>query len=165
MQQRRFGLNAEGLDKLHALSVELLEFLKENMPYRTGGAEAEGWKLPGILRKRTVFFTRCVTFCCLVGLRTSVIRALSMAILITARNWPIAQTTRRYISRYSGHIPARVTCSTYGPWRQIWPMQRKTTVMVVRKRWLHLLLTGRVRLALVSLESDTRLCSLYPLGN
>jgi hypothetical protein len=37
MQQRRFGLVAEGLDKLHALSVELLELLKENMPDRTGG--------------------------------------------------------------------------------------------------------------------------------
>ncbi len=36
MQQRRFGLTAVGLDKLHALSVELLEVLKENMPYRTG---------------------------------------------------------------------------------------------------------------------------------
>jgi hypothetical protein len=35
MQQPRFGLTAEGLDKFHALSVELLEFLKENMPYRT----------------------------------------------------------------------------------------------------------------------------------
>ena len=41
MQQRRFGLTAVGLDKLHALSVELLELLKENMPYRTGGPE--GW--------------------------------------------------------------------------------------------------------------------------
>jgi hypothetical protein len=41
MQQRRFGLTAVGLDKLHALSVELLDLLKENMPYRTGGAE--GW--------------------------------------------------------------------------------------------------------------------------
>jgi hypothetical protein len=39
MQQRRFGLTAVGLDKLHALSVELLELLKENMPYRTGGPE------------------------------------------------------------------------------------------------------------------------------
>ena len=39
MQQRRFGLTAVGLDKLHALSVELLEVLKENMPYRTGGPE------------------------------------------------------------------------------------------------------------------------------
>jgi hypothetical protein len=33
IQQRCFGLTAEGLDKLHALSVELLEVLKENMPY------------------------------------------------------------------------------------------------------------------------------------
>ena len=41
MQQRRFGLTAEELEKLHALSVELLELLKDNMPYRTGGAE--GW--------------------------------------------------------------------------------------------------------------------------
>ncbi len=41
MQQQRFGLTAVGLDKLHALSVELLDLLKENLPYRTGGAE--GW--------------------------------------------------------------------------------------------------------------------------
>ncbi len=33
MQQRRFGLTAEGLEKLNALSVELLEILKDNMPY------------------------------------------------------------------------------------------------------------------------------------
>ena len=52
MQQRRFGLTAEGLDKLHALSVELLEVLKENMPDRTGGAQ--GWnfeKAHSILHK------------------------------------------------------------------------------------------------------------------
>ncbi len=52
MQQRRFGLSAVGLDKLHALSVELLDLLKENMPYRTGGAE--GWnfeKAHSILHK------------------------------------------------------------------------------------------------------------------
>ncbi len=41
MQQRRFGLVAEGLNKLHALSVELLESLKENMPDRTG--RPKGW--------------------------------------------------------------------------------------------------------------------------
>ncbi len=41
MQQRRFGLVAEGLDKLHALSVDLLELLKENMPDRIGGQK--GW--------------------------------------------------------------------------------------------------------------------------
>ena len=52
MQQRRFGLTAVGLDKLHALSVELLEVLKENMPHRTGGPE--GWnfeKAHSILHK------------------------------------------------------------------------------------------------------------------
>ena len=52
MQQRRFGLTVEGLDKLHALSVELLELLKDNMPYRTGGPE--GWnfeKVHSILHK------------------------------------------------------------------------------------------------------------------
>jgi hypothetical protein len=52
MQQRRFGLTAAGLEKLHALSVELLEVLKENMPYRTGGPE--GWnfeKAHSILHK------------------------------------------------------------------------------------------------------------------
>jgi hypothetical protein len=43
MQQRRFGLRltAEGLEKLHALSLELLELLKENMSDRTGGVK--GW--------------------------------------------------------------------------------------------------------------------------
>jgi len=41
MQQRRFGLTAEGLEKLHALSVELLDLLQENMPDRTGGVK--GW--------------------------------------------------------------------------------------------------------------------------
>jgi hypothetical protein len=52
MQQRRFGLTAEGLEKLHTLSVELLELLKENMPFRTGGPE--GWnfeKAHSILHK------------------------------------------------------------------------------------------------------------------
>jgi hypothetical protein len=42
IQQRSFGLTVVGLDKLHAISVELLELLKENMPYRTGGPK--GWK-------------------------------------------------------------------------------------------------------------------------
>ena len=35
-----------------------------------------------------------------------------MATLTTASIWPIVLTTKRYISRYFGHIPARVTCST-----------------------------------------------------
>ena len=51
-QQRRFGLTAEGLEKLHALSVELLDLLKENMPDRTGGVK--GWnfeKAHSILHK------------------------------------------------------------------------------------------------------------------
>ena len=41
MQQRRFGLTVEGLDKLQAMSVELLELLKANMPHKTG--EKSGW--------------------------------------------------------------------------------------------------------------------------
>ncbi len=52
MQQRRFGLVAEGLDKLLALSMELLELLKENMPDQTGGQK--GWnfeKAQSILHK------------------------------------------------------------------------------------------------------------------
>ena len=119
----------------------------------------------GILKKHTVFFTRCVTFCCLVGLRTSVTRALSMATLITARNWPIARTTRRYISRYFGHIPARVTCSTSGRWKQIWLTLRKTKVKLLRSLWQHLLLIRRVKLVRVSWGSDTRRCNQYTLGN
>jgi hypothetical protein len=52
VQQRRFGLTAVGLEKLHALSVELLEVLKENMPYRTGGPECWNFeKAHSILHK------------------------------------------------------------------------------------------------------------------
>jgi hypothetical protein len=36
MHQHSFGLVAEGLDKLHNLSVEMLELLKENMLDRIG---------------------------------------------------------------------------------------------------------------------------------
>ncbi len=89
MQQRpsRFGLNSVGLDKLHALSVELLEVLKENMPYRTGGPE--GWNF----EKAHSILHRCVIFCCLDGLRTSVTKTLSMGTLITANVWSIVRTT------------------------------------------------------------------------
>jgi hypothetical protein len=46
MQQRHFGLMADGLEKLHSLSVELLDLLKENMPDRSGGVK--GWNFePG----------------------------------------------------------------------------------------------------------------------
>ena len=41
LQQRRFGRKAEGLERLHTLSVELLELLKDNMPFRT--SRPEGW--------------------------------------------------------------------------------------------------------------------------
>jgi hypothetical protein len=43
MQQRRFGLTAEGVEKLHVLSIELLDLLKENMPDKTG--QESGWKI------------------------------------------------------------------------------------------------------------------------
>jgi len=43
MQQRRFGLTAEGCERLHQLSVELLELLKSNMPDKTG--QSSGWKI------------------------------------------------------------------------------------------------------------------------
>jgi len=43
MQQRRFGLTDEGLERLHAMSVELLEMLKSNIPEKTG--EKSGWKI------------------------------------------------------------------------------------------------------------------------
>jgi hypothetical protein len=52
MLQCLFGLTAVGLEKLHALSMELLEVFKENMPYGTGGPE--GWnfeKAHSILHK------------------------------------------------------------------------------------------------------------------
>jgi len=43
MQQRRFGLTDEGLERLHEMSVELLEMLKSNIPEKTG--EKSGWKI------------------------------------------------------------------------------------------------------------------------
>ena len=153
--------------------VSLLWVWTNSMPYqwsclicsrKTCHTEPAGQRA-GILRKHTVFCTRCVTFCFLVGPRTSVTKALSMATLITAKNWPIAQTTRRYISRYFGHILARVTCSTSGRWRQIWLTRSKTRVKLLRSLHPHLLLIRSVKLVLVSLGSDTRRCNQYTLGN
>jgi hypothetical protein len=56
MQQRRFGLTAEGCDRLHQLSVELLEFLKSNMPNKTG--QSSGLKMirPTAFCMRYVFY-------------------------------------------------------------------------------------------------------------
>ena len=57
MQQRRFGLVAEGLEKLHDMSVELLELLKSNIPEKTG--ESSGWKIEkahSILHKVDMLF-------------------------------------------------------------------------------------------------------------
>jgi hypothetical protein len=68
MQQRRFGLVAERLDKRHALSVELLEMLKKNMPDQTGRPKC--WNF----EKHTAFSTTGTTFFCSVGLRTSLTR-------------------------------------------------------------------------------------------
>ena len=52
MQQHLFGLVAEDCQKLHGMSVELLELLKSNMPDKTG--EKSGWnfeKAHSILHK------------------------------------------------------------------------------------------------------------------
>jgi len=43
MEQRRFGLTAEGVEKLNVMSAELLDLLKENMPDKTG--QESGWKI------------------------------------------------------------------------------------------------------------------------
>jgi hypothetical protein len=43
MQQRCFGLTAEGCGLLHQLSVELLELVKSNMLYKTG--QSSRWKI------------------------------------------------------------------------------------------------------------------------
>ena len=43
IQQRRFGMIDEDCERLHAMSVELLELLKTNMPEKTG--QASGWKI------------------------------------------------------------------------------------------------------------------------
>ncbi len=36
-EQRRFGLTGAGLEKVHELSIDLLDTLEEHMPERTGG--------------------------------------------------------------------------------------------------------------------------------
>ena len=153
--------------------VSLLWVWTNSMPYqwsclicsrKTCHTEPAGQRA-GILRKRTVFFTRCVTFCCLVGPRTSVTRALSMATSITARNWPIARTTRMYISRYFGLMPARVTCSTFDRWRQIWLTLNKTRVTTPGNLFPPLLSIRRVKRVLASWGSDTQHCNQYTLGN
>ena len=98
MQQRCFGLTEEGLDKLHALFLKLLDLLKDNMPYRTGGPE--GWnfkKAHSILHK--------VRYILLFGWSENFSHQgpehdHNAATLITASVWPIAQTTKRYISLY-----------------------------------------------------------------
>ncbi len=169
---RSFWLHCGGICSSDVL-VSRLWVWTNSMPYqrsclicsrKTCHKEPAGQRA-GILRKHTVFFTRCVTFCCLVGLKTSATRALSMATLITARNWPIAPTTRMYISRYFGHMPARVTCSTSGHWRQIWLTLSKTRVMTLGNLFLPLLSIRRVKLVLASWGSDTRHCNQYTLGN
>ncbi len=148
MQQRRFGLTV-GLQrdwkKLHALSVELLDLLKENMPDRTGGVK--GWNF-----EKSYIFHRVRDILLLGWSETSATRDLSTAILITASVWLIVQTTRRCISLYFDHILVKATWSTCGPWKQISPTLRKSRVMVLRHQslCLVLLLTRRVKLVLVS---------------
>ncbi len=156
MQQRRFGLTAEGLEKLHALSVELLDLIKENMPDRTGGVK--GWnfeKAHSILHK--------VRDILLLGWSENFSHLdLSTAILAIASVWLIAQTTKRCISLYFGHwhIPVKATCGICSPWKQICPPLHKTRVMVVRNPslWLVLVLTRKVKLVLVSWVSGTQHC-------
>ncbi len=99
------------------------------------------------------------------GLGTYATRALSMATLITARNCPIAPTTRMYISRYFWHMPARVTCSTSGRWRQIWLTLSKTRVMMLGNLFLRLLTIRRVKLVLASWRSNARHCNQHTLGS
>jgi hypothetical protein len=60
MQQRRFGLTGEGLERLHEMSVELLEMLKSNIPEKTG--EKSGWKIEkahSILHKVSLSYVIC----------------------------------------------------------------------------------------------------------
>jgi hypothetical protein len=106
MQQRRFGLTVVVWTNSMLYPCSCLNCSRKTCHTELGGLRA------GISKRSTAFFTRCVIFCCLDGLRTPVTRALSMGTLITASVWPIVRTTRRYILRYCEHIPARVTCST-----------------------------------------------------
>ena len=60
MQQRRFGLTGEGLERLYVMSVELLERLKSIIPEKTG--EKSGWKIEkahSILHKVSLSYVIC----------------------------------------------------------------------------------------------------------
>jgi hypothetical protein len=98
MQQRCFGLTEEGLDKLHALFLKLLDLLKDNMPYRTGGPE--GWN---IKKAHSILYK--VRDILLFGWSKNFSHQgpeheHNAATLITASVWLIVQTTKRYISLY-----------------------------------------------------------------
>ncbi len=67
MQQRRFGLTSEGLERLHEMSMELLEMLKSNIPEKTG--EQSGWKIEkahSILHKVRMSYGICHHVTCYV---------------------------------------------------------------------------------------------------
>ena len=60
MQEHCFGLTGEGLERLHEMSVELLEMLKSNIPEKTG--EKSGWKIEkahSILHKVSLSYVIC----------------------------------------------------------------------------------------------------------
>ena len=93
MKSSRFSWRHYGGICSSAVLDSLLRDWTNSMPYqlsclncsrRTCQNELAGRKV-GILKKHTVFSTRCATLFCLVGQRTLLTRALSMPISTTAR--------------------------------------------------------------------------------
>ena len=125
MQQRRFGLTAVGLEKLHALSVELLEVLKENLPDRTGGPE--GWnfeKAHSILHK----VLDILLFGWSENFRVSH-QGPEHGHIDNCKRLENCTNNKEVYLTVLRAIPARVTCSTCSPWRQIWPTLRRRRVI------------------------------------
>jgi len=114
MQQRRFGLTVEGLDKLQAMSVELLELLKANMPHKTG--EKSGWnfeKAHSILHKaREIimfgwtenFSTQGPEHCHIVFLKKLAGCTNNKDVFLTILKWHVTAARARGTRTVSAHL-------------------------------------------------------------
>ena len=101
MQQRRLGLNAEECEKLHSMSIVLLESLKSNTPDKMG--EASGWnfeKAHSILHKvqiahsisttlHNLLYNRSEKSSCLAALKISALKGQNISTLSSEieRRW------------------------------------------------------------------------------
>jgi hypothetical protein len=139
---------SEGFEKLHALSVELLDLLKENMPDRTGGVKGCNFeKAHSILHK--------VRDILLLGWSENFShQGPEHSHIDNRKQQRLADCTHNkedYLTVLQSHS-VKATCSTCGPWKQIFSTLRKSKMMALRNPslWMVLLLTGRVKLLLVS---------------